>query len=254
MINILKMDFHRFKTNKMMYILLLIFSAFQVFGIFMMKQYEQPVEAGGVLVSTMNESQFIQLMLAQTPSWVLMYVTVFSVYFYMSEYNAGFYKNYLSMRNARMYSVFSKILMQALFTMLIFITMIISDLIGRTIFFNHAEIGDLGYFVKLLVGQFLLHWAFSIVILCISILSKKLMTSLVVGVALILNIVGMIVGVLDSLIDKINISKYLLVNTIVDIKDFNHMNDVVHVASVAIVFILFFSFIAVRYKMQEDMR
>lgn len=253
MINILKMDFHRFKTNKMMYILLLIFSAFQVFAIFMMRQYEQPVEQGEVLVSAMNESQFIQLVLAQTPSWVLMYIAVFSVYFYMSEYNAGFYKNYISMKNARIYSVISKILILALFTLLMFITMIISDLIGRTIFFNHADIGDVGYFIKLLIGQFLLHWAFSIVILCISIFSKKLMTSLVVGVALALNILGMVVGALDALVDKINVSQYLLVNTIVSIKDFNQMNDVVHVASVAVIFILLFSFIAIRYKMKEDM-
>lgn len=237
-----------------MYILLLIFSAFQVFGIFMMKQYEQPVEQGGMLISTMNESQFIQYLLAQTPSWVFIYITVFSVYFYMSEYNSGFYKNYISMRNARMYSVFSKILMLALFTIFMLIAMIISDLIGRSLFFNHMEIGDLGYFIKLLLGQFLLHWAFSIVILCISIYSKSSITSLVIGVALGLNIVGMIVGALDALIDKINISKYLLVNTIVNIKDFNNINDVIHVASVAIIFILFFSFIAVRSKIQEDLR
>lgn len=152
-----------------------------------------------------------------------------------------------------MYSVFSKILILALFTMLMLITMILADLIGRTIFFNHADIGDLGYFVKLLVGQFLLHWAFSIVVLCISIFSKRLIVSLVVGVALVLNVVGMIVGAFDSLFDKINLSKYLLVNTIVSIKDFNNLNDVVHVAIVAIVFTLFFTFIAVRYKMKEDL-
>lgn len=79
------------------------------------------------------------------------------------------------------------------------------------------------------------------------------MTSLVVGVAIALNVLGMVVGALNVLVDKINFSKYLLVNTIVSIKDFNHMNDVVHVASVAIIFILLFSFIAIRYKMKEDM-
>ncbi|PAV28113.1 hypothetical protein CIL05_18575 [Virgibacillus profundi] len=254
MINLFKMDLHRFKNNKIMYLLLVIFSAFEIFGIFMMKQYEQPMEQGGTSVSSMNASDFIQLVLSQTPSWVLMYVTVFSVYFYMSEYNSGFYKNYISMNNARMYSVISKILILGMFTLLMLVTMVISDLIGRTIFFNNAAIGDWGYFVKLLVGQFLLHWAFSILVLFISIVSRSMITSLVIGVVLALNVPGMVVGALESLVGNINLSSYLLVNTIVSTKDFNNMNDVIHVASVAIIFMLIFSYIAVRYKVKEDLR
>lgn len=254
MINLFKMDLQRFKNNKIMYLLLLIYSAFQIFGIFMMKQYEQPMEQGGTSVSSMNASEFIQSVLSQTPSWVLMYVAVFSVYFYMSEYNAGFYKNYISMNNARMYSVISKILILGLFTLLMLVTMVISDLIGRSIFFGNAAIGDLGFFIKLLAGQFLLHWAFSIVILCISIVTKNLITSLVIGVVLGLNVPGMIVGALESLVGNVNVSSYMLVNTITSIKDFNNMSDVMHVAGVAIIFMLLFSFIAVRYKVKGDLR
>lgn len=237
-----------------MYLLLLIYAAFQIFGIFMMKQYEQPMEQGGISVSSMNASEFIQSVLSQTPSWVLMYVAVFSVYFYMSEYNSGFYKNYISMNNARMYSVLSKILILGLFVLLMLVTMIISDLIGRSIFFDNAVIGDFGFFIKLLVGQFLLHWAFSIVVLCIAMVTKNLITSLVIGVVLGLNVPGMIVGAVESLIGDLNVSSYLLVNTITSIKDFNNVGDVIHVASVAVIFMLLFSFIAVRYKMREDLR
>lgn len=252
MINLLKMEFNRFFTNKMMYILLIVFMAFQVFGIFMLKQYEQPVR-GEILISSMNESQFIQVMLSQTPSWVMMYIMVFSVYFYMSEYNSGFHKNYVSMKNARMYSVISKILILGLFTLLMFIVMIISDLIGRAIFFNNTAIGDLGYFAKLLFGQLLLHWAFSIVVLCITMILKSMIPSIVIGIVLVLNVFGMVVGALESLIGDVNLSSYFLVNTIVSIKNFNNMSDVIHVISVAIIFIILFSFIATRYKMKEDL-
>lgn len=171
----------------------------------------------------------------------------------MSEYNSGFYKNYISMGNARMYSVISKILILGLFIFFMLVAMIISDLIGRTIFFNNADIGDLGYFAKLLIGQFLLHWAFSIMVLCITMVIKSMIPSIVIGVVLVLNVFGMIVGALESLVGNVNLSSYFLVNTIVSAKDFNNINDVIHVASVAIIFILSFSFIAVRYKMKEDM-
>lgn len=253
MMNLFKMEFTRFFTNKIMYILLVVFMAFQVFGIFMSKQYEQPVE-GQMLISSMNESQFIQFMLSQTPSWVMIYITVFSVYFYMSEYNSGFYKNYISMQNARTYSVISKIIVVGQFTLLMFIVMIIADLIGRGIFFNNHTIGDAGYFIKLLFVQFLLHWAFSIVILCITMIIKSMIASLVIGFVLLLNVFGMVVGALEALVGNTNLSSYFLVNTIANIKDFNHANDVIHVLIVAIIYILLFSFIAVRYKMKEDLR
>lgn len=45
MINLLRMDLYRFTRNKIMYLLLLLFCAFQIFGIYMMKQYAQPVGA-----------------------------------------------------------------------------------------------------------------------------------------------------------------------------------------------------------------
>ncbi|RJX37924.1 hypothetical protein D3P09_17725 [Paenibacillus pinisoli] len=253
MINIFKMDFHRFKTNKMIYLLLLLFFAFQIFGIYMLKKYEEPGGNGGMLISTMNESQFIQVIMAQTPSWMLVYIAVFSVYFYMSEYSCGFYKNYIAMKNARMYSVLSKILITGLFTLCMFIVMFVADMIGRSLFFDHAALGDGGYLAKLLIGQFFLHWAFSIVILCISIISKSLIASIVVGFLLSLNVFGMVISAFESLVGQVNLSSFLLVNTIVSPRDFHHINDLMHIAGVAIVFLLLFSFIAVRYKIKEDL-
>ncbi|WP_194165602.1 ABC transporter permease [Oceanobacillus sp. CFH 90083] len=254
MINLLKMDLNRFFTNKIMYVLLLVFIACQVFGIFMLKQYEQPDGQGEVLISNMNESEFIQMMLSQTPSWILMYIAVFTVYFYMSEYNAGFYKNYISIKNARRNSVISKILMLGIFTLLMFFIMIIADLIGRSLFFQNAAFGGFGYFARLVAGQILLHWAFSVVVLCAAMLIKNAIPSIVTGIILGLNVIGIAAGALESLISDTNLTSYLLVNTIVSIKDFNHTADVIHVAGVAIIFLVLFSILAVKYKMKEDLK
>src|SRR5699024_8380486 len=154
MINQFKMDFYRFKTNKTMFALLFIFCAFQIFGIFMFKQYEQDmIEESGMKASVMNASEFIQSVLSQTPSWIMAYIAVFTVYFYISEHNSGFYKNMINMKKSRAFSVLSKILIQALFTLLMFIVLLIADFTGRGIFFDNTSIGDLGYFIKLLIGQ-----------------------------------------------------------------------------------------------------
>lgn len=80
MLNILKMDFYRFVRNRIMYLLLLVFCAFQIFGIFMTKQYAQEMENGGISVSSLNESDFIQYTISQPPSWMLVYIAVFSIF------------------------------------------------------------------------------------------------------------------------------------------------------------------------------
>ncbi|XID95600.1 hypothetical protein ACF3MZ_14240 [Paenibacillaceae bacterium WGS1546] len=254
MINILKMDLYRFVTSKVAIILLLVFALFQLFGIFMMNQYEDPMANGGIVLSAMNESQFIQMILAQPPSWVMLYILVFAVYFYMSEYNAGFYKNYITMAKARAYSVISKLVMQAIFTLAMFLTMIAVDLMGRGIFFGNTSIGDPGYFAKLLIGQFLLHWAFSVLILCIAMMTRSILASVGIGAFLALNVIGMGLSALESLVSSLDVAKYWLVNVIVTIVDFHNTGIFMQVLSVALVSLLLFAMIAIRYKIKEDLK
>ncbi|ASA23263.1 ABC transporter permease [Paenibacillus donghaensis] len=253
MINLLRMDLYRFKKNRIMALLLLIFCAFQIFGIFMMRQYESTLQDIGIPVRAMNESQFMQHVLSQSPSWMLMYIMVFSVYFYLSEHQSGFYKNYISMNNARTHSTVSKILILALFTGLMFVTLFVADLAGRAMFFDQASIGDWGYLLKMLIGQFLLHWAFAILMLCISMITRHVIVSITAGLILALNVVGMLLAGLESLMSKVQLSQYLLVNTIMSSKDLNHSGDLIHVGGVAVFSILLFSWVAVRFKQREDL-
>lgn len=251
--NILAMDWHRFKSNKIMYILLLVYAFFQMFGIFMMAQYGQDMAEGGVNFNEMNAGEFVQYVLAQTPSWVMLYIVVFTIYFYMSEYNAGFYKNYMTIKGARIYSVWSKLIIQGIFTLYIFIVMVGSDWIGRSVFLDQVSFGSWLYFGKVIGGQLLLHWAFSIVMLCVVMLVRSMIASLIIGLVLALNVLGLIVGALESLIGTLEVSKYWLVNTIMMPLDYDHLEHLIHVVAVALISIAIFTFIALKYKLKEDL-
>lgn len=200
MINMLRMEFSRFFTNKMMYILLLVYIVFQMFGTFMFTQFETVSPISGQLVLDITQSEYMQMIISQTPSWLLLYIGIFTVSFYMSEYNNGFYKNFISMENARVHTVIAKILVLGLFTLLMFIIMIITDFIGRAIFFENTDIGDPQYFLKLFLGQFLLHWAFVVVVLSITMIVRRIVASIVIIVLLVLNIIGSLLMVLESFI------------------------------------------------------
>jgi ABC-2 type transport system permease protein len=252
MINLFKMDLYRFTRNKIMYLLLLLFCAFQIFGIFMMKQYEQPVE-GRPMLSSLTESEFIQYTISQPPSWMLIYIAVFTIYFYMSEWNSGFSKNYISMRQARSHSVFSKMAILSLFVAMMFLTLLVADGIARKLLWDQTDLGEPGAFITLLAGQFLLHWAFSLLILCIAMVTRNLLVSLTASIVLALNVIGMVLEALENLFTDIHLTKYLLINTIIRVKDLGSTADLIHTFGVAIAAILFLSYFAVRYKIREDL-
>lgn len=238
-----------------MYVLLFIFCAFQIFGIFMMSLNEDAMAAAGIHIRSLNASEFIQLVLSQPPSWMLLYIMVFTIYFYMSEFISGYYKNYITLQRARLYSVLSKIIIQAFFTLFMLATLLVADFIGRSVFLETTAIGDFGYFLKLLFTQFLLQWAFSILILCIAMLTKRLLPSMIIGFIFVLNISGMLASGLENMLfDKTYISDFLLINTITNPTDFRDNQAWMIALVIAVTCIGIFSTLAATYKWREDLK
>ncbi|HJE20296.1 MAG TPA: ABC transporter permease [Aliicoccus persicus] len=253
MISMIRMEFSRFFTNKMMYILLVVFMAFQMFGAFMNAQFETISPISGQNVVDITQSEYMQMILAQSPSWVMLYIGIFTVSFYMSEYNNGFHKNFISMENARVHTVIAKLLVLGMFTLLMFVIMIFTDFVGRAIFFENTNIGDPLNFIKIIVGQFLLHWAFVAVVLCITMIVRRMVANIVITVLLALNVIGMLLSALESLIHDGSITSYLLINTITSPMDYNNTGDFLHVIIVALVYFAVATAIAVRFKQKEDL-
>lgn len=253
MISMLRMEFSRFFTNKMMYILLVVFMAFQLFGTFMNAQFETISPISGQNVVDTTQSEYMQMILSQSPSWVVLYLGIFTVSFYMNEYNNGFYKNYISLENARVHSVIAKLLVLGMFTLLMFVIMIITDFVGRAIFFENTDIGEALYFIKVFFGQFLLHWAFVAVVLFVTMIIRRMVANIVIAVILALNVIGMLLVALESLIHDGSITSYLLVNTITSPMNYNNTGDFLHVIIVAIVYFIIATAIAIRFKQKEDL-
>lgn len=252
MLNLLRMDLRRFMRNRLMPVLLVVYVGFHLLGIFMQKQY--PVTVNGLALGDMTEAQFLPYILAGTPSWPLIYLTVFTVFFYMSEYNAGFYKNYIAMRRARIYSVISKMAVQACFTLVLLLTVLLTDLLGRYLFFGSTAFGSPLVVLQVLLVKGLLHWAFTIVVLLLSIVFKSVLTAVVAGMVLSFNLLGMALGALESLTGLPAVSSYLLVNQIAGGGGFGMGGPALREVLVGIGFALLFGLAAVRVKMKEDLR
>ncbi|WP_020616458.1 ABC transporter permease [Paenibacillus daejeonensis] len=253
MLNLLRMDLRRLVGNKLTIALLFIYCLFHLFAIFMMAENPTPPMNGMTLVE-MEEWQFLQHTSSIASSWVLIYLSVFTVYFYMSEYQAGFYKNYLSMRRARIYSVLSKLTVQGVFTLALLATVVLCDVVGRYFFLDNGTFGDPGLFLRVLGIQFLLHWAFSALILVVVIITRQLLTGVIVGIVCSFNLPGMALTALESLIGLPPISSYFLVHEIVNYKDYADLGNTLHAVLVGAVSLLLFTAIALYMKSKEDLR
>ncbi|QNK56919.1 ABC transporter permease [Paenibacillus sp. PAMC21692] len=257
MLNILRMDFRRFRKNNMLPLLLAVFFAFQLFGIFMMSRYADSYSAG-LAPGSMSASEFFQYMLAQPPSWMLLYVAVFTVHYTWSERSAGFYKNYISMRHARVSSVLAKALLLALFTLLLFVAAVAANALGRLLFFENAPTGELGQYALLLLLQFLLHWAFAVMMLFVALAARSLIAGLIIGLLLALNLVGYSLSALAALLlgeDGAGIASWWLVNRIVHTLELGQGGaGVLEPAIVALLFLLLFGAAGAVFRQREDLR
>jgi ABC-2 type transport system permease protein len=260
MLNILRMDFRRFRKNNMLPLLLAVFFAFQLFGIFMMSRYADNYSAGaGLRPGSLSASEFFQYMLAQPPSWMLLYVAVFTVHYTWSERSAGFYKNYISMRHARVSSVLAKALLLALFTLLLFVAAVAANALGRLLFFENAPTGELGQYALLLLLQFLLHWAFAVMMLFVALAARSLIAGLIIGLLLALNLVGYSLSALAALLlgeDGAGIASWWLVNRIVHPLELGQAGgaDMLEPAIVALLFLLLFGAAGAVFRQREDLR
>lgn len=260
MLNILRMDFRRFRKNNMLPLLLAVFFAFQLFGIFMMSRYTDSYSTAGLAPGSLNASEFFQYMLAQPPSWMLLYVAVFTVHFTWSERSAGFHKNYISMRHARVSSVLAKVLLLALFTLLLFVAAVAANALGRRLFFEDAPTGGLDQYALLLLVQFLLHWAFAVMMLFVALAARSLIAGLIIGLLLALNLVGYSLSALAALLlgeeDGAGIASWWLVNRIVQPLELGQAGvaGVVEPTVVALLFLLLFGTVGALFRQREDLR
>lgn len=255
MLNIVRMDLRRFRSYKLMPVLLAVFFGFQLFGIYNFSKYADSF--AGVEFGSLSASAFFQYLLSQPPSWMLIYIAVFTVYYTWSERSSGFYKNYISMRHARVSSVMSKTLVLGLFTLLLFGTAVVANAIGRWLFFPEAPMGDWGTYVTLLALQILLHWAFAVMLLFGALAARSLIAGLILGLVLALNVIGYLLSALASLLfgDGAAQASWWLTNRIMLPMELTQSGvaNAWHPLLVAVVFLLLFGAAGAWFRQREDL-
>lgn len=178
---LLKMDVYRMRKSRYSYIIfavLMVFLALECVAIFAMNASDTAGMPPVVLISVMECAQFMI-----RADVIVMFVMFFAVTFVGTEFSSGFIKNIYS-KEAHKFKLFlSKIGTVAIYTALIFISVLILGLLGELLFGYEFVLGDRGMeFTRFVLVQYLLHVAFGTVVLCIATIFRSSAAPMIAGI------------------------------------------------------------------------
>ncbi|MBE5929921.1 MAG: hypothetical protein E7268_02525 [Lachnospiraceae bacterium] len=210
MLNLLKMDLYRLFRSSTTWIMLLVTVGMAVFGVSMTKYDASNMEQGadsmateigadvsddgvnlnfGISATTLPEwatgdVDFADLVNTQVGSGLfLIVVSIFVTLFVCAEHKNGYIKNIAGQFPNRGVLIVSKAVaigaqVLAMFLVL-FVTMFVT---GKICFGDKLVLNSVGKLFTVLGGQFVLHYAFAGVILCLGVLFRSSALSMTIGI------------------------------------------------------------------------
>lgn len=210
MLNLLKMDLYRLFRSSTTWIMLLVTVGMAVFGVSMTKYDASNMEQGadsmateigadvsddgvnlnfGISATTLPEwatgdVDFAELVNTQVGSGLfLIVVSIFVTLFVCAEHKNGYIKNIAGQFPNRGVLIVSKAVaigaqVLAMFLVL-FVTMFVT---GKICFGDKLVLNSVGKLFTVLGGQFVLHYAFAGVILCLGVLFRSSALSMTIGI------------------------------------------------------------------------
>jgi ABC-2 type transport system permease protein len=230
MLNVIKMDLYRMIKTKSFYVILMIIVVFMLFGSYMIDQdlstlkemakdaELQTDQAAGNGADT-DKNVNLGISFDATPlmqdnitlldeasvmlsSAILLFFTgIFAVLFVCGENSTGFIKNIISCTKKRRYVILSKTVVMSIFVVLETIILLIALSIGSSIFHSSVSMKlSLSFRFLQYVGlQCLLHIAFAIIIIMISVIVRSTAISMMTSIGLSSGLGSLIISYLSML-------------------------------------------------------
>ncbi len=230
MLNVIKMDLYRMIKTKSFYVILMIIVVFMLFGSYMIDQdlstlkemakdaELQTDQAAGNGADT-DKNVNLGISFDATPlmqdnitlldeasvmlsSAILLFFTgIFAVLFVCGENSTGFIKNIISCTKKRRYVILSKTVVMSIFVVLETIILLIALSIGSSIFHSSVSMKlSLSFRFLQYVGlQCLLHIAFAIIIIMISVIVRSTAISMMISIGLSSGLGSLIISYLSML-------------------------------------------------------
>ena len=236
MLNLVKMDLYRLFRSVSTLVMFLVTIGMVVFAVSMTKFDVSNMEPGqasdkreiGTQISEEEISVNIGIMAETLPEWAtedikfadllntqigsglfLIVVSIFVTLFVCAEQKNGYIKNIAGQFPNRAVLVLSKTVAVGVLVLTMFFVLAVAMFVtGKICFGSSLVLGSVGAVLKVLGGQFVLHFAFAAFLLCLSILFHSSALSMTIGILVSCKVTSLLYVAADRL--SIDLTRYAI--------------------------------------------
>lgn len=289
MYNLIKMEFHKLFKSVSTWVIITVLILFSLLSAFMVDvtldrarertESMQVVENSGVKVQEENTVMLINIGFTPLPEWIdndinamefmlkglqgvfyLTFVVIFTVLFVNSENKHGYIKNIAGQIPNKANLVLAKIPSLVIFNVLMFVIAYFCNALFIKIFMGSVDLSVSTESLKLISMQFLLHLAFTMIVMLLTVAARNQILGLIVGLLFSAGSGSLLwFGINQALYklgidEKFDISLYTVVRNIQTVGMSFDFNDTLRVVVVALSFIVISTAIAMLITNKRDVR
>lgn len=236
MFNMVKMELYRMFRAKSLYVIWLIMSMVIIFSTSMARLEQDMMQEGVISEQELNQSIEEQsetvnigmsVLVPTAPGadisvfdcfyaniqakMIALFLVIFTVIFSTADMNSGYIKNIGGQVKNRGNLVFAKAVTLIIYTILSILLAFAVQILGNAIFLRYIVWGNVAELVKYLGIQIVLHTAFVLISMAISIILRNNVISMIVVICLCLNLAMLAYGAIEMFIQKLGIKNFSII-------------------------------------------
>lgn len=237
MFNMIRMEMYRMFRTKSFYVIGFIFMAAIVFTTYLaadeMKSFtmEEKQEQYEYATGQKGEEQMNFGMAVTTPTepgkdvtvfdlfyanltgkFVALFVVIFAVLYSSADMTSGFVKNVAGQVRNRGGLILAKAVSLFVYSVLMIVFFAVVQAVSNAIFFDRFVWGTWKEFLLYGGVQIILHFAYALIAMCITIVLRNNVISMVVVVCMCMNVLVMFYGFIDKVIGRLGIKDFHVIN------------------------------------------
>ena len=229
MLNMLKMDVYRMFRTKRLYVIWGIMIVTLIYTTYLSSlDYQVIQQIGEETLSTENVNIGISVLLPTkagevvtvydvmyaniSAKFLALFLLIFAVIFSTEDIQSGYVKNIAGQVKNRGHLILSKAISLMLFVVITLFGTILVQILSNFFIWGKIELGNFSDFFSYMGTQVVLHYAFVLIAMAISIILKNNVLSMIIVICLSMNIATIFYSGIDKLIEKLGISRFHLLD------------------------------------------
>ena len=200
MLNMIRMELFRMFKTKSLYVIWTIFAVLMI--------VTTALTAGEMDAYSLEDRQQNY----EYAKAVAVFMIIFTILYSTADVTSGFVKNIAGQVKNRGLIVCAKAVCLFLYTVLTMMLFFIVQAVANKLFFHEVILGDKRAFALYFLLQTILHFALLMIVMCIALVIRNNVVSIVIGICLCMNALIIFYSFIDRMLAKVGLENFHMIN------------------------------------------